>query len=64
MSRRPDVGDVLAQSALRKFLQRDFRDWRGLAAETRLADVAAVCDVDLSCAARVGSGKITAKPTG
>jgi hypothetical protein len=34
------------QAALRAFAGRDFRDWRGLAPNTSLTDVAAVLEVD------------------
>lgn len=34
------------QEALQALAARDFRDWHGLAPETSLADVAAVCDAD------------------
>src|SRR5271167_3176520 len=36
------------QIALRAFAARDFREWQGLAPETSLADVAAICDADMT----------------
>lgn len=35
-----------AEPALRKFIERSFHAWDGLAPGTSLADIAAVCDVD------------------
>lgn len=50
------MNETNIQEALRAFAARDFRAWQGLAPETSLADVAAVCDVDTTwrASARLG----------